>query len=76
MGRICEIHFDGTYNRLLELDKAKNMFKATKGEICPTDLLSQVLYVFADVGTTDKLDKEDDCKVGDYESMRKWMSCR
>ena len=65
MGSTCETHFDGTYNRLLELESARDNHTQTTGNVCPTDLLSQVLYALADDEGTEKMDKEDECKVGD-----------
>ena len=76
MGRTCESSFDGTYSRLLKFEKARKTLRQTTGEVCPTDLLSQVLFAFADDETTDKMDKEEECKFGDYEPMREWMSRR
>ena len=42
---------------LLKLQKAKKNFKATTSEVCPPDMLEQVLYAFVDDETTDKMDK-------------------
>ena len=39
-------------------------------------MLAQVLDAFADDNTTNKMDKEDECKVSDYSSMKEGLSGR
>ena len=78
MASTRETNFDGTYNRMLEIEKAARNYKSLIGEPVDEKLLGRVLYAITDDDTTEKIDK-DDSGVPDkndeefYSKFKDWL---
>lgn len=64
--------FDTSYAKMLEIEKAIKDFKSVTGEDPDPNMLAKTLYAITDLDTQEKMEKDDDCDIESYSSMKDW----
>ena len=63
MAMTRKANFEGSYNKLLQIDKAAKEFKRATGKRCDQVMLARTLYATTGDETSGKIDKEEKLNV-------------